>query len=143
MDRARSLDQSCVNYEFIKSKPLGLGLERISGVDLTRIDGIEAMAAQTVLSEVGLDMSRWKTEAHFSSWLGLCPGNRISGDRVLRRGTRRVINRAATALRMAATTLLRSQSYLGAQYRRLRTSSALPKPSRPWPTGSPDWSIAC
>jgi transposase len=88
-------------------------LERISGVDLTRIDGIEVMVAQTVLSEVGLDMNRWKTEAHFSSWLGLCPDNRISGDRVLRRGTRRVINRAATALRMAATTLLRSPSYLG------------------------------
>ncbi len=77
--------------------------------------------------EVGLDMSRWKTEAHFSSWLGLCPDNRISGDRVLRRGTRRVINRAATALRMAATTLLRSQSYLGAQYRRLRTKLGAPK----------------
>jgi transposase len=102
-------------------------LGRISGVDLTRIDGIEVMVAQTVLSEVGLDMSRWKTEAHFSSWLGLCPDNRISGDRVLRRGTRRVINRAATALRMAATTLLRSPSYLGAQYRRLRTRLGAPK----------------
>ena len=102
-------------------------LERISGVDLTRIDGIEVMVAQTVLSEVGLDMGRWKTEAHFSSWLGLCPDNRISGDRVLRRGTRRVINRAATALRMAATTLIRSQSYLGAQYRRLRTKLGAPK----------------
>ena len=85
------------------------------------------MVAQTVLSEVGLDMSRWKTEAHFSSWLGLCPDNRISGDRVLRRGTRRVINRAATALRMAATTLLRSQTYLGAQYRRLRSKLGAPK----------------
>lgn len=72
-------------------------------------------------------MSRWKTEAHFSSWLGLCPDNRISGDRGLRRGTRRVINRAATALRMAATTLIRSQSYLGAQYRRLRTKLGAPK----------------
>jgi transposase len=102
-------------------------LERISGVDLTRIDGIEVMVAETVLSEVGLDMSRWKTEAHFSSWLGLCPDNRISGDRVLRRGTRSVINRAATALRMAATTLIRSQSYLGAQYRRLRTKLGAPK----------------
>jgi len=94
---------------------------------LTRIDGIEVMVAQTVLSEVGLDMSRWKTEAHFSSWLGLCPDNRISGDRVLRRGTRRVISRAATALRMAATTLLRSSSYLGAQYRRLRSKLGAPK----------------
>jgi len=96
-------------------------------VDLTRIDGIEVMVAQTILSEVGLDMGRWKTEAHFSSWLGLCPDNRISGDRVLRRGTRRVINRAATALRMAATTLIRSRSYLGAQYRRLRTKLGAPK----------------
>jgi hypothetical protein len=102
-------------------------LVRISGVDLTRIDGIEVMVAQTVLSEVGLDMSRWKTEAHFSSWLGLCPDNRISGDHVLRRGTRRMINRAATALRMAATTLLRSQTYLGAQYRRLRSKLGAPK----------------
>jgi transposase len=102
-------------------------LERISGVDLTCIDGIEVMVAQTLLSEVGLDMGRWKTEAHFSSWLGLCPDNRISGDRVLRRGTRRVINRAATALRMAATTLLRSRTYLGAQYRRLRTKLGAPK----------------
>ena len=102
-------------------------LERISGVDLTRIDGIEVMVAQTVLSEVGLDMGRWKTEAHFSSWLGLCPDNRISGDKVLGRGTRRVINRAATALRMAASCLIRSRSYLGAQYRRLRTRLGAPK----------------
>jgi transposase len=102
-------------------------LERISGVDLTRIDGIEVMVAQTVLSEIGLDMSWWKTEAHFSSWLGLCPDNRISGDRVLRRDRRRVINRAATALRMAAATLLCSRTYLGAQYRRLRTKLGAPK----------------
>ncbi len=102
-------------------------LERITGVDLTRIDGIDVMVAQTLISEVGLDMSRWKTEAHFASWLGLCPDNRISGDKVLSRGTRRVVNRAATALRMAAVTLLRSRTYLGAQYRRLRTKLGAPK----------------
>src|ERR1700738_2854485 len=106
---------------------LGSELKRITGVDLTRIDGIDVMVAQTLLSEVGMDMSRWNTEAHFSSWLGLCPDNRISGDRVLRRGTRRVINRAATALRMAANTLIRSRSYLGAQYRRLRSKLGAPK----------------
>ena len=72
-------------------------------------------------------MTRWATEAHFASWLGLCPDNRISGDRVLRKGTRHVVNRAATALRLAATTLLRSQSYLGAQYRRLRSKLGAPK----------------
>ena len=80
-------------------------LQRISGVDLTRIDGVDVIVAQTVVSEVGLDMGRWKTEAHFASWLGLCPDNRISGDKVLARGTRHVLNRAATALRLGASTL--------------------------------------
>jgi hypothetical protein len=102
-------------------------LQRVTGVDLTRIDGIDVMVAQTILSEVGLDMSRWKTESHFASWLGLCPDNRISGDKVLGRGTRRVVNRAATALRQSANTLMRSRSYLGAQYRRLRTKLGAPK----------------
>src|SRR6516225_413749 len=102
-------------------------LQRITGVDLTRIDGIDVMIAQTLLSEVGVDMSRWKTEAHFASWLGLCPDNRVSGDKVLRRGTRHVVNRAANALRQAANALIRSRSYLGAQYRRLRTKLGAPK----------------
>ena len=106
---------------------LGSELQRITGVDLTRIDGIDVMVAQTLVSEVGLDMTRWKTEAHFASWLGLCPDNRTSGDKVLSRGTRRVVNRAATALRMAAVTLMRSRTYLGAQYRRLRTKLGAPK----------------
>jgi hypothetical protein len=85
--------------------PLSGELLRITGVDLTQIDGINVMTAQTLISEIGLDMSRWKTEVHLVSWLGLCPNNRISGDKVLSRGTRRVVNRAATALRIAATTL--------------------------------------
>ena len=106
---------------------LGRELYRISGVDLTRIDGIDVGVAQTVISEVGLDMSRWEDEHHFASWLGLCPDNRITGGKVLRRGTRHVINRAATALRIAATTLLRSQSYLGAQFRRFRGKLGAPK----------------
>ena len=63
-------------------------LYRISGVDLTRIDSINVLVAQTVISEIGLDMSRRSTEAHFASWLGLCPDNRISGDKVLSKGTR-------------------------------------------------------
>jgi transposase len=106
---------------------LGGELHRISGVDLTRIDGIDVGVAQTLISEIGLDMTRWKTEAHFASWLGLCPDNRITGGKVIRKGTRHVVNRAATVLRLAATTLLRSQSYLGAQYRRLRGKLGAPK----------------
>jgi len=114
-------------YRYMPQFPLSGELLRITGVDLTHIDGINVMTAQTIISEVGLDMSRWKTEAHFASWLGLCPDNRISGDKVLGRGTRRVVNRAATALRIAATTLLKSRTYLGAQYRRLRTKLGAPK----------------
>jgi transposase len=106
---------------------LGAELHRISGVDLTRIDGIDVGVAQTLISEVGLEMARWETEGHFASWLGLCPDNRITGGKILRRRTRHVNNRAATALRLAATTLLRSQSYLGAQYRRLRARLGAPK----------------
>lgn len=82
---------------------------------------------QTVISEVGVEMSRWKTEKQFSSWLGLCPDNRISGGKVLKRGTRQVVNRAATALRLAAWSLIRSQSALGANFRRLRSRLGAPK----------------
>jgi len=106
---------------------LGCELHRISGVDRTRIDGIEVSVAQTVISEVGLDMSRWEDEHHFASWLGLWPDNRITGGNVIRRGTRHVVNRAATALRLSASTLLHSQSYLGAQYRRFRSTLGAPK----------------
>lgn len=100
---------------------------RISGVDLTRIDGIDVVTAQKVISEIGLDMSKWRTEKNFASWLGLCPDNRITGGKVHKRGTRRVVNRASQALRMAASTLLRSKSSLGANYRRLRTRLGAPK----------------
>jgi transposase len=82
------------------------------------------VVAQTLVSEVGLDMNRWKTEAHFASWLGLSPDNRIRGDKVLSRGTRHVVNRDAMALRIAATTLLGSR---GAQYRRSRSKLGAPK----------------
>jgi len=68
-------------------------LYRISGSDLTRIDGINVMVAQTIVAEVGLDMSKWPTEAHFASWLGLCPDSKITGGRVYHRGTRHVENR--------------------------------------------------
>lgn len=102
-------------------------LHRITGVDLTRIDGINVVTAQTIISEIGLDMSNWKTEKNFASWLGLCPDNTITGGKILKRGTRRVINRATVALRMASRALLRSKSALGSNYRRLRTQLGAPK----------------
>lgn len=100
---------------------------RITGVDLTRVAGLEVQTVQTIISEVGVDMSRWKTEKQFASWLGLCPDNRISGGRILKSGTRHVVNRAATALRLAAWSLIRSQSALGANFRRLRSKLGAPK----------------
>ena len=90
------------------------------GVDLTAIEGIGPMTALVVLTEVGPDLSRFRSEKHFASWLGLCPDNRISGGKVLGSRTRRVINRVSDALRMAAMTLERSQSALGAFHRRMK-----------------------
>jgi transposase len=95
-------------------------LYRCVGVDLTAIEGIGVLTAQVVLSEIGLDMTRWRSEKHFASWLGLCPDHRISGGKVLSSHTRHVLNRVADALRMAATTLQNSQTALGAFYRRMR-----------------------
>jgi transposase len=102
-------------------------LYRVTGVDLTAIDGINVLTAQTVIAEVGSDMSRFPTEAQFVSFLDLAPRNKISGGKVVGREKRKTKNRAGLALRFAAGTLLRSETYLGAQYRRLRTKLGSPK----------------
>ena len=94
-------------------------LYRLCGVDLTRIDGLDASTALKVVSEIGPDLSRFKTVKHFASWLKLCPGTRISGGKVLSARTGRSGNQAAQALRLAAAALRNSQSALGAYYRRL------------------------
>jgi transposase len=102
-------------------------LYRTTGVDLTAIDGINVLTAQTVLAEVGSDMSRFATEGHFASYLDLSPRNKMSGGKIVGREKRKTKNRAGTALRFAAGTLLNSDTYLGAQYRRLRTKLGAPK----------------
>jgi transposase len=89
------------------------------GVDLTQIDGIGAYSALRLVSEIGTDMTRWPTEKHFTSWLTLAPNNRISGGRLLSARTPPSANRAAAILRMAAMTLGRTATALGAFYRRL------------------------
>jgi len=90
------------------------------GVDLTAIEGIGVTTALVILTEVGPDVSRFPSEKHFTSWLGLCPDNRISGGKVLSSRTRRVINRVADALRIGATSLERSPSAMGAFHRRMK-----------------------
>src|SRR5262244_2333367 len=96
-------------------------LFRMTGTDLTQIDGIDVVTAMTVVSEVGWDMSKWKTENHFVSWLKLSPDNKISGGKIIGKGRMPTNNRAATVSRMAATTLRESDTYLGEQFRRFRT----------------------
>lgn len=93
-------------------------LIRMTGVDLTRIEGISTQTALTVLSEIGTDPTRWPSEKHFSSWLGLCCGAHRSGGRQLSSRTKPCANRAAAALRVAAQSLARSDSALGAFLRR-------------------------
>ena len=98
---------------------LAAELYSLLGVDLTSIDGIDAMTASTVTSEIGTDINRFPTEKQFTSWLGLCPNNEITGGNVKRRRTRKTRNRVAQALRVAAQTLWRSKTYLGAYFRRM------------------------
>ena len=88
-------------------------LFQVCGVDLTRIDGIDVTTALAVISETGADMTRFKTAGHFASWLGLCPGTKITGGKIMSSKTKRVANRAAQALRLAAAALRTSQSALG------------------------------
>jgi transposase len=102
-------------------------LYRITGIDWTQVNGMDVLTAQTVIVEAGADLSAFPSEKQFTSWLGLCPTNEQSGGKILNRRTRKVVNRASGAFRNAAVTLLRSQSYLGAQYRRLRTRLGAPK----------------
>jgi transposase len=100
---------------------------RILGVDLTTIPGIGVLHVQTILAELGGEVSRFRSAGAFSSWMGLCPDNDISGGKVLWSGTRKVKNRVAGSLRMAAQSLQRSESALGEFYRRMRTRLGAPK----------------
>lgn len=92
---------------------------KLFGVDLTQIPGLMTLVFM-LFSEVGRDMSRWPTAAHFVSWLGLCPDNDISGGRVLWRGARRTKNRAGTLFRLAAHGLHRDQTPMGDYLRRMK-----------------------
>src|SRR5262249_1754456 len=102
-------------------------LFKMCGVDLTRIDGIDVTTALAVTSEIGADMSKFHSVKHFTSWLGLCPGTKITGGKLLSGKTKRCANRAAQALRLAAAALRSSKSALGAYFRRLCSRMDKPK----------------
>lgn len=94
-------------------------LHRLTGVDLSLIDGLGPYSALQLISEIGTDMSRWPSPQHFASWLGLAPQNKISGGRLLRSGTTTSANRAANVFRLAAMSAGRTETALGAFHRRL------------------------
>src|SRR5262245_26306562 len=98
-----------------------------TGVDLTAIEGIDELHALTLVSELGSDFSKWPTVKHFTCWLGLCPNWQKTGGKVKSSRVRRGKNRAALALRLAAWSLMRSKSYLGAYLRRQRSRLGAPK----------------
>jgi transposase len=102
-------------------------LKRILGVDLMAIPGLDVLAVLTLLSEIGTNMTKWRHEKAFVSWLGLSPNHKISGQRVLSSRTRKVRNRAATTLRLAAMVLGRTNTPLGSFYRRKRAQLGAPK----------------
>src|SRR6218665_1875515 len=89
-------------------------LFQMCGVDLTRIDGIDVTTALVVVSEIGTDMSRFPSDKHFASWLGLCPGTKITGGKVMSGKPKRCANRAAQALRLASATLPSHPTHLPA-----------------------------
>ena len=96
-------------------------LQRICGVDLTQIVGLNVLGVLIIISEIGVDMSRWRNEKAFCSWLGLCPGNKISGGKVLDSRTVHVINRVSILLRTVAPSVGRSESWLGVFHRRMKS----------------------
>jgi transposase len=99
----------------------------MAGVDLTQVDGLDILTVETILSEIGTDMSRWQSVKHFTSWLGLSPQNEKTGGKVIRTRTKKTNNRANVAFRQAAHALTRSKSSLGQFYRRMRAKMGAPK----------------
>lgn len=95
-------------------------LKRISGVDISLVDGLGVSLAQTVILECGTDMSKFPTEKHFGSWLGLAPKHEISGGKVLNNKVLKTKNRAGQAFRMAAQSVKQADCPFGVFYRRLR-----------------------
>lgn len=102
-------------------------LHALAGVDLTQTTGISVLGSLIIISEIGTDMSRWRDEKAFSSWLGLSPNHKISGGKILGKRTRHVVNRAANVLRLIATALGKTDSVWGHFFRRIRARAGAPK----------------
>lgn len=117
--RPRGNNQATVDFS--------AALLRVCGVDLMRVCGLNVLSVLMLIGEIGTDMRFWRSEKAFGSWLGLCPGTKISGGRVLSRRTRHVVNRAATVLRLAAMAAGRTDTWIGRFYRRKQAHLGAPK----------------
>lgn len=102
-------------------------LYKMTGIDFSTIPGLNVLTIQTIISEVGTDMSQWKSENHFSSWLGLSPANKITGEKVFSTKSRKVINRASTAFRIAAAAAGKTNTAIGSFMRRIKINKGVPK----------------
>lgn len=102
-------------------------IQRVCGVDLTKICGLNLLSVLMIISEIGVDMGRWRSAKAFSSWLGLCPGTKISGGKKLSRRTRHVVNRASVLLRLAALAAGKTDTWIGRFYRRKKSHLGAPK----------------
>ena len=101
-------------------------LEQMTGADLTKLPGLDVLAVERILSEIGLEMSRWPSEKHFCAWLNVAPNNRISGGKILSSKPRKNANRAAAALRLAAQSAMQSKTAIGAFIRRIKSRLGAP-----------------
>jgi len=126
----KPLPPSRKKYSHCKNAPdydLRSYLYQLCGVDMTQADGFNAVSIQDIVSETGIDMSKWRTEKHFTSWLCTSPYNDISGGKVLKSRTKKTKNRANLAFRQCAQSLLHSKSALGAYARRMHNRLGGPK----------------
>src|SRR5258705_6799800 len=130
LDFDQVLEQSGVLK--VRSAKVRLELQRqayltsVCGVDLTRLPGLSTLAVEVIISETGLDMSCWKSEKHFCSWLKVCPDNRISGGKLLGSRPRKTKNRAAAMFRLAAQSAMQSNTAIGAFIRRIKARLGAP-----------------
>jgi transposase len=102
-------------------------IAQITKTNLAEVPGLGANTIAQIIAEIGTDLSRWPSVKHFVSWLGLCPGNKISGGKVLSSKTKPTSNKAAQALRLAAQALHHSKTALGSFYRKMQARLGAPK----------------
>ncbi len=130
LDLEQALEQSGAAQA--RSAQVRLALQRrahlasVCGVDLSQLPGLSTLAVEVIISETGLDMTCWKSEKHFCSWLKLCPDNRISGGKLLSSSPRKTKNRAAAMFRLAAQGAMQSKTAIGAFIRRIKARLGAP-----------------